>query len=550
LRKAEDQLPRDERFLILLHKKIMDKTGSAKRRAKKYYMDLYNKTGVIPKPLLLAGDGVMEGRKASGRKPVLCEQVKRRFAEMLMASSDPLDSRFIFITQKARKIKTYHRWLEEEFHRKISLSALRRLVKAEGLGVYLHKPDFGEEPSLYAFKQEPVFDLVQMDGCVFSYLKIVNEAGEWQKPRLIETYDTGSRYMFALNAYFSENSENAVDIFSTFLLSTVFPQKKIRIRPDNAGGFLNLQRVLRALNTAHSVPGGFYLEADFSRTYAAKDKAHLESSHRSLHNFEIRIIKAFEKRIVKIEPGYLFKNGKKSRITVTYLNIGLRELRDSGMIEAYLREHNDSKHFFSVDGSTQSWIPAQRLESFLAAAQTVSFSPQHVKDLVQYGFEKIKATVSAQGQITFRNTKYIVVVGAEKFSRTQGTKVYVSPVDDKLLLFEHKKDGLLLGEAIRQQPYERPPENAVPRLKENEVELICRFLTENGMQVDRLWLIESHRRGLCLATAKTVYDLNKERYDGYLRKLNQPAQITGAALFNAFMLDCEKYQRKAVYPPI
>jgi len=51
------QLPLDDQFMILLHKKIMDKTGSAKRRAKKYYMDQYKKTGVIPKPLLIAGQG-------------------------------------------------------------------------------------------------------------------------------------------------------------------------------------------------------------------------------------------------------------------------------------------------------------------------------------------------------------------------------------------------------------------------------------------------------------------------------------------------------------
>jgi hypothetical protein len=70
------------------------------------------------------------------------------------------------------------------------------------------------------------------------------------------------------------------------------------------------------------------------------------------------------------------------------------------------------------------------------------------------------------------------------------------------------------------------------------------------MLVDRLWLIEKHRRGLSLAMAKMVYERNKERYDGYLSKLNQPVEITGAALFNAFMLDCEKYQRKAVYQRI
>lgn len=542
------RLPRNDRFLILLHKKIMDKTGSAKRRAKKYYMDQYKKTGVIPKPLLLAAEGIMEGRRASGRKRVLDEQVKKRFREMVKASSDQNDPSFIFITQRARKIKNYHHFLEQEFHKRISLSALRRMVREENLGIYLDKPDFEQVPALsHAFKDEPVFDLVQMDGCVLCYLKILNDAGLFEKPRLIETYDTGSRYMLALNAYFPESSENAVDVMSRFLLSTPFPQKKIRLRPDNAAGFLNLRRVIRAINTAHSVPDGFHLEADFSRVGVAKDKPHLESSHRSLHNFEIRIIKAFENRIVKTEPGYLFKNGKKAKITITHLNIGLRELRQSGLIEAYRQAHNESKHFFGVDGAIQSWIPAQRFEAYLAGAQTISFSSEHVKDLVQYGFEKVKATVSSKGTLTFRNRKYVVVVGAEKFSHSQGTRVSVSHVDDKLLIFEHRQDGILLGEAIAQQPYEKPTEGAAPRLKENEVELMCRFLVENGMVVDRSWLIESHRRGLSLAMVKLVYSHNKERYDNYCRKLRQPAQIAGTALFNAFMLDCEKHQRKVKY---
>jgi hypothetical protein len=196
-----DPLPQDDRFLVLLHKKIMDKTGSARRRAKKYYMDLYRKTGLIPKPLLLAGKGIMEGRKASGRKRVLDGQVKRRLVEMLKASSDPLDPGFIFITQRARTVKNYHRWLEEEFGKKISLPALRRFIKEENLGIYLHKPDFEEAVMPYAFKDEEVFGLVQMDGCVLCYLKIVNAAGTFQKPRLIETYDTGSRYMCYLPRY-------------------------------------------------------------------------------------------------------------------------------------------------------------------------------------------------------------------------------------------------------------------------------------------------------------------------------------------------------------
>jgi hypothetical protein len=55
------QLSLDDQFMILLHKKIMDKTGSAKRRAKKYYMDQYKKTGIIPKPLLLAVTFFVQG---------------------------------------------------------------------------------------------------------------------------------------------------------------------------------------------------------------------------------------------------------------------------------------------------------------------------------------------------------------------------------------------------------------------------------------------------------------------------------------------------------
>lgn len=542
-----DQLSQDDRFIILLHKKIMNKTGSAKRRAKKYYTDQYKKTGLIPKPLLLAEKGIMEGRKCSGRKRVLDEMVKKRFIEMLKASCDRLDPRFIFITQKARTIKNYRHFLEQEFNQKISIGALRRLVKEQNLGIYLGRPDFEEEKLLYAFKDEKVFDLVQMDGCVLQYFKIRNEKGAWQKVRMIETYDTGSRYLFAINAFFSESSLNAVDIFSQFLLSTPFAPKKIRIRPDNAPGFVNLGRVIQALNIAYSTPGGFYLEADFSRKRTPKDNAHLESSHRSLHNFEIRIIKAFENRITKTAPGFVFKNGKKYKITITFVDIGIDELKQSGVIEDYRRQHNETRHHYSVDGKTMAWIPAQRFENYLSCVQTMVFSPEHVKDLIKYGYAKTKATVSAKGTLTYANQKYVVVEGADQFSPKIGTKVYISHVDDKLLIFEQKKDGILLGEAIGQKPFEKPQKSSAPQLKQNEVELIRRFLEEKAMLVDTVALIERHRQGLSLSVAKAIYEQNRQRYEHYLKKLRQPPQIAGTALFNAFMLDCIRYQRKTGY---
>ena len=75
-------LPLDDQFAILLHKKIMHKSGSAKRQAKKYYIDQYKKTGVIAKPLILAAQGIMEGRRCSGRPRSLDSSVKKRFIEM------------------------------------------------------------------------------------------------------------------------------------------------------------------------------------------------------------------------------------------------------------------------------------------------------------------------------------------------------------------------------------------------------------------------------------------------------------------------------------
>jgi len=307
-----DSLSIDDRFHMLLYKKIINKTGSAKRRAKKYYKDQYKKTGIIPAPLMLVEKGIMEGRKCSGRPCSIDEQTKRRFIEMVKASCDLSSQEFIFITKKARTIKNYHCWLEEEMGKPISLPGLRRCAKRENLKFYLEKEDYEEEPAPpHAFKSEPVFNLIQMDGCKFRYLKIKDDNGNWQKPQVIEAFDTGSRYMFFLRAYFTESSLNSVDLFTRFLLSTPFPQQRIKFRPDQAKGFLNLKRPINALNLAYSTPGGFYMAPDFARPNSPKDKAHLESSHRSLHNFEIRIIKEFQDRIVKTVPGYIFKQKKK-----------------------------------------------------------------------------------------------------------------------------------------------------------------------------------------------------------------------------------------------
>jgi hypothetical protein len=541
----------DERFYLLLHKKIMDKTGSAKRRAKKYYKDQYQKTGIIPTPLLLAEKGVMEGRKCSGRPRSLTAQVRKRFIEMVKHSCDHSSQGFIFITRKARIIKTYHYWLEEEFKRPISLTALRRCVKRENLQPYLNKPDFEEDISeQYCFTPEPVFDLIQMDGCVFRYFKIRNDKGNWQKPNVIEFYDTGSRYMFVLDTYFSESSLNSVDLFRKFLLSTPFPHKKIRIRPDNAKGFLNLKRAINALNFSHSVPGGFYMAPDFARIHSAKEKAHLESSHRSLHNFEIRIIKAFEDRIVKTEPGYSFAHGKKDKITVTFLDINLADLKNSELIETYRHEHNSTKHYFSENGRVCSWIPEQRLSDFFRAVpEALSFSPEQVKEYIKYGFKKTAATVSKKKKIRFDNQDYYVTVGMNLFSSHKSTPVQISRYNDKLFVFEPTANGILLGEALAQKPFEKPVKQSDCEPEPSELELMTSFLEQHGLTVGRPELIEYYHNGLTLVMTKKVFQLNQNRYSAYMKKIRQPEKRKGEALFNAFLLDCQNHLRRIHIAP-
>jgi hypothetical protein len=545
-------LSQDELFCLLLHKKIMHKKGSAMRRAKKYYKDQYKKTGIIPKPLLLAGKGIMEGRKCSGRPRALDENTRIRFIEMVKASSSLSNQDFIFISQKARTIKNFHYWLEKESGKSLSLTALRRCAHRENLKPYLDKADFTDNVvAKNFFVSESIFALIQMDGCTFRYFKIRNEKGYWKKPNVIEFYDTGSRYMFIIDAYFSESSFNSVELFTRFLTSTPFPQKTIRIRPDNAKGFLNLKRAINALNLAHSVPHGFYMKPNFSRVHAPKDKVHLESSHRSLHNFEIKIIKEFENRIAKTKPSYIFPHGKKEKIIVTYLDISLDDLKNSKIIENYRHEHNSTNHYFSQNGKIDKWIPEQKIADFLESETgTLTFTPQQVKKYMKYGFKKIKATVSKMKIIRFANQNYYVTVGTELFSSHKSTPVKISKYNDKLFIFEPKENGILLGEAIAQTaPVKKITKPSSTQPEKNELELIISLLEQHHMLVNRPALIEIYHRGLTIAVAKEIMLHNEKRYTIYKKKMNQPENRKAAALFNAFLLDCQNYQRKTHVPP-
>ena len=249
---------------------------------------------------------------------------------------------------------------------------------------------------------------------------------------------------------------------------------------------------------------------------------------------------AFEDRIADTVPGSIFNRGQKEKITVTLLDITLQELKGSPLIEEYRNEHNQNKHYFSEKAEIHEWIPAKKLDAFLASqADTLTFTPDQVQEYMKYGFRKVKATVSKKRTIRHKNRDYYVACGAELFSRHKSTPVQISIYRDKLFIFEKGEDGILLGEALARQPFEKLPEPA-EKVQPDELDRIITLLEEHNMAVCRPTLIEVYHKGLTLDRAKQVFDHNQSRYAVYTRKMRQPETEKGAALFRAFILDCER----------
>ncbi len=151
--------------------------------------------------------------------------------------------------------------------------------------------------------------------------------------------------------------------------------------------------------------------------------------------------------------------------------------------------------------------------------------------------------------ITYDKQKYTVVVGAEKFSSYKSTPVQVSQHNNKLYIFEYKKDGVFLGEALCQQPCEKPKsvvEKSEKRLKQNEVEQIAAYLENRQMSVDINSLISCYQNGLRFNIAKAVFENNTKRYDQLVAKLQDPDRA-GFARFNAFVIDYKRYQHALTY---
>jgi len=512
--------PNEYQFDHFLYKKLLGKTGDNLRQARRYYTRKFRETGEVPESLKVVDGRSVNG--GNGRGSAITPEIEQRFCEMVRASAmaDPSDPNFM--TQRLRKIVNYRRRLLGEFPGvEISKHGLGNLVKKHRLRGFMNRADYDEEnisKKVTYFNPEPVLGLIQMDGSTLKWLEMRDDKGVFRQPIVIEFFDTGSRNLLAMDLYSSESSANSVDIFSKFLKATPFPLQKVKIRPDNAPGFLNLKRPIHHLNRKYSMPDRFYMDPDFARVRAPKHKVHLESSHRALHNFEDHIIHTLSDKILERRQGVKFVNNKRITGTITRLDMTISDLAATGLIEKYRVEHNEKMHNFTEGGRTGcKWRPAEKLADFLKGRECIQFTDEDIKEFKLYGYPKSNVrTIQNDGTFQYNSRRWQVVSAEADNFKGVKTKVKLSEVDGEVYLFGPSSDGIMLGKAAAVGESVAPRKitiNAEKRLKANEFEMICKYLQECEMRINADRVLGMYNQGLTLKTAVEIYAANKERYE-------------------------------------
>ena len=230
------------------------------------------------------------------------------------------------------------------------------------------------------FKSEEVLALVQMDGSWCKSFKIKKGEG-YKQPIVITLFDTGSRCVLAKEFYFSESSENSIDVLIRWLKQPL-PKQKIKFRPDNAGGFLNTNRAFQEINYKYSEKGGFVF--DFNpHVYSPKENVHIERQY-EFRTFEAWIQERIKDRYAKMEAGY-----------VKCYDITLEEIKERNIMDEYIQSYNGREHRFTKNGVQKKWIPDERMAAYLADKELIQIE----KDILDKLVQKDDGTEKKQRQI-------------------------------------------------------------------------------------------------------------------------------------------------------
>jgi hypothetical protein len=522
----------EQEFKNLLDFKCQGKSDAAQKSLRARYWKKFKETGEIPKTLY-----DKDGRKHSGRKTELPSEIVEEFIGLVMGSADR-ENKKTFITQPLRKIRSFQTALEWQFKTKISYKSLTNLVAKYDLKKFLLMPDVenGEAEKKQSFwGSVPVGRMMQMDGVTFDYIRILID-GKYREPTCIEIFDVGSRKMLAMDVYPAENNASSVDVFNKLLMNNQFPcnpdHNGIDFRPDNGKSFHNLKRCIMQVNESHAYEG-FYFVNDFARPYKPKDKAHLESSHRALHNFELQIIRHFADRVVNTEVKNKGTGGKGAslrykEITVTDLNITIEELRESGLIQAYIRQHNEKAHQFTAEGRQQRWIPEVQWQKYLkkydrfAQFTEADFEQNRIQGYTK-SFKPSIAAGSNFGQFTYQGQRYKIEAGIEdKFSRTNPTKVAASDIGNGVIaLFQDTEDGVLIGKAyalqgskVSQKHLDKREEKVIKIKQDGAFAAIKKQLEECSVKIDEVGISKMISEGLTVElTTEMLAENNAIRYN-------------------------------------
>jgi hypothetical protein len=116
----------------------------------------------------------------------------------------------------------------------------------------------------------------------------------------------------------------------------------------------------------------------------------------------------------------------------------------------------------------------------------------------------------------------------------------------KVLIFEDKKDGVWLGDALPQEASivsEQVDKKSQDLIERNEVEQIATFLKGKGFHIHIEPLTEKYYQGLTLSKTKNIYQEHHKRYEQYLYRPHIDKISIGIAMFNAFIFDCDRIQQ-------
>ncbi len=534
-----------EKFGELLYKKLIGKSPTQQKTMRCYYRKIFNETGEIPEALLTENS-----KKLCGRKKLIDAEVAERFIAMVKASADDDISSPGFVPRRLRKIRNFRKLLETELGRKIPKDQLYRLAKEQNLYEFLDKPDFDDDKFVSTgknhFRSVPVFDLIQIDGCVMKYLKIKDENNEWRSPAVISFMDTGSRFIFNMHLCFSESNQSSVEAFSDFMRSTLFPNKKVRLRPDNSNGFLNLKRPIHELNQKYSTLNGLLFDEDFARVLEAKDKIHLERSHKTLHNFEFFMIQELKDRIALRKEGTKFFSGKMEKTVISHIDITLSELKACGIMEKYRYNHNSTSHIFTDDGMRMRWTPQQKLDDFMYGVETTMISEKDIESLSVYGFQKEVISAPKSRSFVYHGRQYFIHKEVNNYWQLRRMdKVRVSADGDQLFIFEDKDNGTLILTAFATQAPIRSEKSVKAKEEkkktQNQTDMITSLLENSGMVINKSRLFREYDNGLTQDIAAELLEQHAEKYEKY-------AGEKGFISFNLFLADFINRNKAEVKP--